>query len=160
MTGAAHPTDFRPVIALFCTRGMEVFLANAIQGILQTGIEAGQIHVGSPFNALRSVKAVDQAVLHRHPGQRRSGAIAKRGRDGRICSFGSRLFTDICWKKVFFIRQLIELHPHVVYADVDVSWMRNPLPYLIEVALVFPIAIQTEGLPQFPPALCWSYLAR
>ena len=58
MTGAVHPTDFRPVVALFCTRGMEDFLSNAIKGILQTGVEARQVHVGCPLNAQRSVKSV------------------------------------------------------------------------------------------------------
>ena len=58
MTGAVHPTDFTPVVALFCTRGMEDFLSNAIKGILQTGVEAGQIHVGCPLNAQSSVESV------------------------------------------------------------------------------------------------------
>jgi len=40
--------EFNPVIALYCTRGMEAFLSNALQGILQTGIAAGQIVVGCP----------------------------------------------------------------------------------------------------------------
>lgn len=159
MTGAAHPTDFRPVVALFCTCGMEAFLANAIQGILQTGVEASQIHVGCPFNALRAVKGVttrystDIRVIATQEIFRNAAEV--KG----YASFGTPSFTDISWKKVFFIRQLIGHHPHVVYADLDVSWIRNPLPYLIEVALVFPIAVQTEGLPRFPPAFCWGFVS-
>jgi hypothetical protein len=71
--------------------------------------------------------------------------------------FGSRSFTEISWSKVFFIRQLIELHPHVIYADLDVSWIRNPLPYLSQVASIYPLAFQTEGLTRFPPALCCGF---
>ncbi|MDO9564234.1 MAG: putative nucleotide-diphospho-sugar transferase [Bradyrhizobium sp.] len=159
MTGAAHPTDFRPVVALFCTRGMEAFLANAIQGILQTGVEASQIHVGCPFNALRAVKGVttrystDIRVIATQEISRNAAEV-----EG-YASFGTPSFTEISWKKIHFIRQLIGHHSHVVYADLDVSWIRNPLPYLIEVALVFPIAVQTEGLPRFPPAICLGFVS-
>jgi hypothetical protein len=38
MTGAIYPTDLRPVVALFCTRGMGAFLSNAIEGLLRVGI--------------------------------------------------------------------------------------------------------------------------
>jgi hypothetical protein len=136
---------------------MEAFLSNAIQGILQVGIDAGQILVGCPNNALSSVKSV--AGLYSNQiqiisTQKLSGNEAELE---SYSSFGSRSFTDISWKKIFFIRELIELHPHVIYADLDISWIRNPLPYLSEVAKVYPIAIQTEGLPRFPPALCCGF---
>ena len=159
MTGAAHPRDFRPVVALFCTCGMESFLANAIQGILQTGVESSQIHVGCPFNALRAVKG----VTTRYSANIRVIATQEIFRNAAevtgYASFGTPSFTDISWEKVLFIRQLIGHHSHVVYADLDVSWIRNPLPYLIEVAQVFPIAVQTEGLPRFPPAFCWGFVS-
>jgi hypothetical protein len=38
-----------------------------------------------------------------------------------------------------------------------VSWIRNPLPYLTQVAEIYPLAFQTEGLPRFPPALCLGF---
>jgi hypothetical protein len=157
MTNALQPTDPRPVIALFCTRGMEAFLSNAIAGILQAGIDAGQICVGCPENALKSVKSV--ARLHSTqirviPTQK---LYPNEVETEKYSSFGSRSFTDISWKKIFFIRQLIEIHPHVVFADLDISWIRNPMPYLARVAEVYPIAFQTEGLPRFPPALCCGF---
>src|SRR6202158_4646973 len=157
MTSAVHPTDLRPVVALFCTRGMETFLSNAIQGILQVGIDASQILVGCPNNALGSVKSV--AGLHSDQIQIVSTQKLSENEAEleSYSSFGSRSFTDISWKKIFFIRELIELHPHVIYADLDISWIRNPLPYLAQVAKVYPIAIQTEGLPRFPPALCCGF---
>lgn len=157
MTGTNDPAGFAPVVALFCTGGMEAFLSNAIKGILQTGVEARQIYVGCPLNARRSVKSVTRsysADIHVVSNPRFSENASEMT---SYSSFGSRSFTEISWKKVFFIRQLIEVHAHVVYADLDVSWIRNPLPYLIQVARVYPIAIQTEGLPRFPPALCWGF---
>ena len=57
-----QPTEAKSVIALFCTRGMEAFLSNAIEGILRVGIDADQICVGCPENSIKSVKSV--ARLH------------------------------------------------------------------------------------------------
>ena len=138
---------------------MEAFLSNAIRGILQTGVEASQILVGCPRNAQRSVKSV--TILHSpdiqiFTSQKLSENTARMS---EYSSFGSQPFTDISWKKILFLRQLIETYPHVVYADLDVSWIRNPLPYLIQVALTYPIAIQTEALPRFPPAVCLGFVS-
>lgn len=157
MTDATQPQDLRPVVALFCTRGMEDFLSNALQGMLRTGIDAGQIYVGCPESALKSVTSLTTLHsfrIHVIPTQKLAGEEAEVE---EYSNFGSRSFTDISWRKVFFIRQLIELHAHVIYADLDVAWIRNPLSYLIEVALVYPIAFQTEGLPRFPAALCCGF---
>jgi hypothetical protein len=157
MTGAIDPTDLRPVVALFCTRGMEAFLSNAIEGLLRVGIEADQVCIGCPENALKSVKRV--ARLHsRQIRVIRTQKLSETELETeQYASFGSRSFTDISWKKIFFIRQLIEVHPHVIYADLDVSWIRNPLPYLTQVAQIYPLAFQTEGLPRFPPVLCLGF---
>lgn len=157
MMDTTQPQDLRPVVALFCTLGMEAFLSNALKGMLQTGVDASQIYVGCPENAFQSVNSV--ATLH----SLQIHVIATRKLSDNeadvadYSSFGLRPFTDISWRKIFFIRQLIELHSHVIYADLDIAWMRNPLPYLIEVALVYPIAFQTEGLPRFPSALCCGF---
>ena len=157
MTGAIYPTDLRPVVALFCTRGMEAFLSNAIEGLLRVGIDADQVCIGCPENALKSVKRV--ARLHsRQIRVIRTQKLSETELETeQYASFGSRSFTDISWKKIFFIRQLIEVHPHVIYADLDVSWIRNPLPYLTQVAEIYPLAFQTEGLPRFPPVLCLGF---
>jgi len=150
MTGAIYPTDVRPVVALFCTRGMEAFLSNAIEGLLRVGIDADQVCIGCPENALKSVKRV--ARLHsRQIRVIRTQKLSETELETeQYASFGSRSFTDISWKKIFFIRQLI-------YADLDVSWIRNPLPYLTQVAEIYPLAFQTEELPRFPPVLCLGF---
>jgi len=121
MTGAIYPTDVRPVVALFCTRGMEAFLSNAIEGLLRVGIDADQVCIGCPENALKSVKRV--ARLHsRQIRVIRTQKLSETELETeQYASFGSRSFTDISWKKIFLIRQLIEVHPHVIYADLDVS---------------------------------------
>jgi hypothetical protein len=135
---------------------METFLSNAIQGILQVGIDPSQIFVGCPNNALRSVESVTRprsAQIQLISTQKLSEEVETE----RYSDFGSPSFNSISWKKIFLVRQLIDIHPHVIYADLDIFWIRNPLPYLTRVALAFPMAFQTEGLPRFPPALCSGF---
>lgn len=136
---------------------MEAFLSNAIQGILTTGVDPGQIRVGCPDNALTSVGGVTRL----HSVQIQVIPIKALSENSaeleHYSNFGSRSFTDVSWMKISFIRQLLELHPHVIYSDLDISWIRNPLPYLSQVAETYPIAFQTEALPRFPPAICCGF---
>jgi len=154
---ATQPTGIQPVVAMLCTLGMEPFLSNAIQGILRAGIDGGEILVGCPNNALGSVKSVTNLYSDRiqivSTRQLSENEEELQGYSG----FGSPSFNDISWKKIFFIRKLIEIHPHVIYADLDIGWIRNPLHYLSEVAMAYPMAFQTEGLARFPPALCCGF---
>ena len=157
MTDAAQPIDTTPVVALFCTLGTEAFLSNTIQGILRAGIDPGRIVVGCPNNALGSVQGV--AALQSDRIRIISSPLFSKNEDEMqgYSSFGSLPFHDISWKKIFFIRQLIAIYPHVVYSDIDIAWIRNPLHYLSQVATAYPMAFQTEGLARFPPALCSGF---
>jgi hypothetical protein len=156
MTNTSTP-DAASVIALLCTRGMEKFLSNALRGILRTGVDPGQIHLGCPRNALDSVSAI--AKLHSariHLVSNQQLSESEQDMTG-YADYGSKVFTDISWKKISFLRTLIEAHHHVIYTDLDIAWIRNPLPYLSEVASAYPMAFQTEGLPRFPSALCFGF---
>jgi hypothetical protein len=159
MTNVVHPVDARPIVALFCTRGMEAFLSNALQGMLRVGVDPGQIYVGCPNNALESVSR----TIERHSDQIHviSNRKLSQNEEGllKYCEYRSRPFVDISWKKIVFIKDLIELHHHVIYADLDVAWIRNPLAYLVEVASAYPMAFQTEGVPRFPPSLCCGFMS-
>ena len=159
MTSAAHRTDSKPIVALYCTRGMETFLSNAVEGILRVGVDLGQIVVGCPNNAVDSVSSVTRRYANQIQVISNQMLSENEASVEEYSNFGSRPFTEISWRKVFFIRQLIEFNPHVIYADLDISWIRNPLPYLSQVALLYPMAFQTEGLPRFPPALCGGFAA-
>ena len=75
----------------------------------------------------------------------------------RYAHYGSPDFVAINWMKVRYLRWLLRQHRHVVYADVDVAWLGDPLWYLQSVARHYPLAFQTEGVRQFPPVLCWGF---
>ncbi|MES1148926.1 MAG: putative nucleotide-diphospho-sugar transferase, partial [Bradyrhizobium guangdongense] len=146
-----------PIVAMLCTRGMEAFLSNTLTGMLRAVIAPSQILVACPPNAEYGVR---RAV----PGH--SDAITvlpdeslPTTADDEYAGFGSAPFSEISWAKIALIRRLIDAQEHVVYADLDIGWLRNPLPYLAEVARQYPIAFQTEGLPRFPPAICCGFIS-
>jgi hypothetical protein len=67
-----------------------------------------------------------------------------------------RLSNTINWCKVRYLNWLLEQYDHVVYADLDVGWLADPLWYLQTVGQHFPLAFQTEACRQFPPVMCWG----
>jgi hypothetical protein len=61
--------------------------------------------------------------------------------------------------RVPMILQLLEAHEFVLFADVDIAWLKSPLDYLEKVLAAYPIAMQTEAVGQFPPPFCMGFMA-
>lgn len=151
-------TASSPVIGLFCAGGMSDFLDNALMGLDAVGIPLETVVVGcpSPYEAeIRQVIGSRACSVHALPEAIRGAP----GVDVGYHHYGTSDFVAMMWLKVRFVRALLEVHEHVVYADVDVVWLRNPLPYLAQVAERFPIAFQTEGQGSFPPAVCCGFVS-
>lgn len=72
----------------------------------------------------------------------------------RYVDYGTEPFIGINWARVRYVRWLSDQYRHVVYADLDVGWLADPLWYLNAIAKVFPLAFQTEALRRFPPVCC------
>ncbi len=142
---------------MLCTHGMESFLSNALSGILRTGIAPGQIVVACPPDAAASIR--DVASAHASGITVEADTSLPSTADAQYAGFGTPLFNDICWAKIGLLRRLLDRHEHVVYADLDIGWLRDPLPYLADVAEHYPLAFQTEGLPCFPPVLCCGFVS-
>ena len=152
-----HSPHQAPIVALFCTRGLEAFFANSIFGLLNVGVAAAQIHVGCPSDAVESVTGVAKNYSIDIHVLEDSYIPESQFNMETYSEFDSEAFIDICWRKVHFIRDLLHSHRHVIYADLDIAWLRNPLPYLSQVAAHYPMAFQTEALPCFPPVLCCGF---
>lgn len=146
-----------PIVAMLCTRGMEAFLSNALTGMLRAGIAPSQILVACPPNAEDGVRRAVSG--HSNAITLLPDESLPTTADDEYAGFGSAPFSEISWAKIALIRRLIDAHEHVVYADLDIGWLRNPLPYLAEVARQYQIAFQTEGLPRFPPAICCGFIS-
>jgi hypothetical protein len=153
--GMAGPS----IVALVVTKGMSDFLSNSLSGLMRVGIDPRTIHVARPDNAADEVDPIlRRADVNIHSFSEFSQSSVGASSD-TYANYGTRTFIDVNWSKVYYLLWLLQRHDHVVYADVDVGWIANPLPYLRSVSKVFPLAFQTESHPAFPPVLCWGFLA-
>lgn len=151
-----RPDDAR--VALLSSGGMGDFLANALAGLQRAGIPMEQVVVGCPPEAepgVRQVAAGRPIVVRVMDASARDG---DRSTDTYL-DFGSQGFNRAMWQKVRLVRELLEEHELVVYADLDVAWLRDPLPYLAQVAEAYPMAFQTEAQGRFPPAVCCGFMS-
>lgn len=146
------------IVALVASQGLEDFLQNSLTGLTRAGVDPKIVHVARPANA---ADMIDPIVL-------RFGAVAHSFSEfdqsvgalpDRYSDYGTDPFIEINWAKVHYLRWLLDRYRHVVYADLDVGWLADPLWYLDAIARFFPLAFQTEGLRRFPPVLCWGFLS-
>jgi hypothetical protein len=145
------------IVAMIATSGTEDFLQTALLGLAAAGIDPRIVYVARP----------DIAGEEIDPLLRRAGAhgipftmfcdAPPESMPQRYAQYGSPEFVSINWTKVRYLRWLLGQHRHVVYADVDVAWLGDPLWYLQAVARHYPLAFQTEGVRRFPPVLCWGF---
>src|SRR4051794_4256983 len=147
------------IVALVATKGLEDFLKNSLTGLVRVGVDPAIVHVARPDNAADTIDPIvleTGAVVH---------SFAEFGRPSpdampeRYADYGTEPFIAINWEKVRYIRWLLDRYRHVVYADLDVGWLADPLWYLDAVAKFYSLAFQTEGLRRFPPVLCWGFLS-
>ena len=147
------------VIALVATRGLEEFLANSLAGLKRVGIDPRIVHVARPDNAADTIDpiATDAGAII-HPFAEFNAPSADLMPLAYV-DYGTGPFVAVCWEKVRYIRWLLDRYRHVVYADLDVGWLADPLWYLEGIGNLFPLAFQTEALRKFPPMMCWGFLS-
>jgi Nucleotide-diphospho-sugar transferase len=146
-------------IVLFVTGGLEPFLENVLIGIERCGINPEIVHLIFPARAERELQPIANA----------RGARARILEDLVEVSAGEIPTSYVEWNTPEFnkllkyrfraIRSILREGFSVVSSDIDVSWLRNPLPYLSEILNHYPWACQTEPSPAFPPVYCMGFFA-
>jgi len=137
------------IVALVATKGVEDFLLNALTGLTRAGVDPRIIHVARPDNA---ADEIDPVIVN-------AGAVVHSFAE---CSPSLEALPDgyvDYGTDAFIARWLLDRYRHVVYADLDVGWLADPLWYLQFVAQVFSLAFQTEACRRFPPVLCWEFIS-
>ena len=147
------------IVALVATSGVEDFLENSLLGLARAGIDPRIVHVARPDNAAATVDPlILKARTIRHSFAEFSAGRPRTMPDQYV-DYGTAPFVAINWEKVRYIHWLLGQYRHVVYADLDVGWLADPLWYLDAIGKVFPLAFQTEAVRRFPPVLCWGFVS-
>jgi Nucleotide-diphospho-sugar transferase len=147
------------IVCMLATAGVEDFLQNALLGLERAGIDRRIVYVARPDSASDTI----DPILRTAAAQSVSfGSFCEPSPEfvsGDYVEYGTPAFASINWTKVRYLRWLMEQHRHVVYADVDVAWLDDPLWYLQSVARHYPLAFQTEAVRCFPPVCCWGFVS-
>lgn len=146
-------------IVLFATRGLGSFVENALIGIRRCGIDPGIVHVILPRNAAPELLLiVDRYGATPRILEEFLAECPIRMPDEYL-NYGTYGFNRLMRHRFPVLRRFLERGRRLVYADVDVAWLRNPLPYLASVLETFPWACQTESYAAFPAPFCVGFFA-
>jgi hypothetical protein len=147
------------IIAMLATLGVEDFLQNALLGLAAAGIDPRIVHLARPDNAGEAIDPILEKAGAYALSFTRFCDPSPELMPERYVEYGTEAFLAINWAKVRYLRWLLEQHRHVVYADLDVAWLSDPLWYLQSVARHYPLAFQTEAVRRFPPVCCWGFVS-
>jgi hypothetical protein len=147
------------IIALFVTSGLDDFLQNALRGLERVGIDRQTVHVARPNDASGVIDRILGSAGAHATSFRSFCDLSPEAMPQKYVEYGTEGFIQVTWAKVRYLRWLLDRHEHVVYADIDVAWLGNPLRYLQSVAHHYPLAFQTEAIAKFPPPYCIGFMS-
>ena len=145
-------------ILQFVTSGVASFLTNSLGTIKRCGINLENVVIVHPQEAVAEVLPLASRFGCRlRPLESFYGVNADTS--GEYVPFGSDRFRELMRIRFEVIRQILREIPCLIYADVDVAWLRDPRPYLSQILRRFSWACQTEPIPSFPPPFCLGFFA-
>ncbi|MBS7539670.1 putative nucleotide-diphospho-sugar transferase [Ancylobacter lacus] len=130
----------------------EAMLENCLASIRQVGIPLGDVCV------IRDA-AAPEPIAERFPEVRFIVPEMKAPASGGAgyADYGTESFSaigDLRWR---YVAEALEQGHCALYCDIDIAWLRNPLPYLARILEVYDLAIQTEPVAVFPPNFCLGF---
>jgi hypothetical protein len=146
-------------IVLFATRGLAAFVENALIGIQRCGIDTGLVHIVVPADTESELGPLARAFGARLRLLDQLVEVKSEDMPPSYVEWDTPAFNRLTHYRMPALRAILaEGHP-IIYADIDVAWLRNPLPYLARVLAHYPWAFQTESSPDFPPNFCLGFFA-
>jgi hypothetical protein len=154
------PARHEDAILMVVSAGLNDFVQNTLASIARAGATDCMICIAVPANAVAEVGAavspwsnVEYVVLD----EICNADFSWIGDYHPIRTDAFGRFTASKWPA---IRHLLESgFRRVTYTDVDVAWIRNPLPLLRAALRPYDVAIQTEGTEIFPPNFCTGFMS-
>jgi hypothetical protein len=146
-------------IVLFATRGIADFVENALIGIERCGIDASLVQIVFPAGAERELLSLAKVFGARPRILEQLIDVEAADMPAAYVEYGSQEFNHVMKYRFPAIRAILAEGKRVLSADVDVAWLRNPLPYLSDVLDHYPCAFQTEASAVFPPSFCLGFFA-
>ena len=145
---------------LVVSRGLPDFVRNALLSIERAGVTDCAICLAVPENALSEMQGASIGFEEVHYVPLEEVYPGDYSAMAQYQNYGNAAFARFTVSKWAAIRFLLNAgYRRVTYADVDVAWLRNPLPLLRSVLQTFEMAAQTEGTEHFPPHFCTGFMS-
>jgi hypothetical protein len=146
-------------IVLFATGGLAPFVENALMGIKQCGIDPELVQLVVPARAEHELSAISKAAGARVRILEHLVEVPAGDIPASYVEWNTPEFNTFLKYRLPALRRILTEGSSIIYSDIDVSWLRNPLPYLSQVLDHYPWACQTEASPEFPPQFCMGFFA-
>ena len=151
--------DLEDAILLVVSGGLSDFIQNTLVSIERSGAKS-RIFIALPQNALAEVQAAASRWTNIEYFLLDDICHTDYSWIREYQDYGSEAFSRFTVAKWPAIRFLLKSgFQRVTYTDVDVAWMRNPIPMLKAALRVYEVAMQTEDQAQFPPIYCTGFMS-
>jgi hypothetical protein len=154
------PDSIEDAILLVVSAGLSDFIRNTLASIERSCAAESMICIALPQAALTEVQTAVSRWVNVKYVLLEDICPADYSWIREYHEYGSEAFGRFTTLKWVAIRFLLKSgFRRVTYTDVDIAWMRNPMPLLRALLQTYEIAIQTEGRDTFPPSYCCGFMS-
>jgi hypothetical protein len=146
-------------IVLFATKGLASFAENALIGIKRCGIDTGIVQLVFPAEAEVELGTIAKRYGARPRIMEMLAEVDVHHIPDSYVDWNTWEFNAFLKYRLPVLRAILAEGKRVVCADIDVSWLHNPLPYLSKVLDHYPWTCQIEASPEFPQHFCLGFFA-
>jgi hypothetical protein len=146
-------------LLLMYTSGFKEFLENLLQNLVDISLSGCEVRIMAASRdedeLLELIKKYKLAIY----------VDVEKGLDEIPSSiagshdYATPCFNQLMHQKVFFIHRNLHAYRHVIYSDLDVAWLRNPIPHLNEIHTKYAFAFQSEAQSVSRKTLCFGFVS-
>ena len=144
-------------ILLMYSSGYKEFLQNILRNFDELGFHDISIKILTPtaqLSELNEIKSKSKLKIFLEPNIYLDQIFSG---ETNSFDFDTASFNLMMQQKVLFIERSLRDYKYVIYSDLDIAWLKNPLPLLLEVLNEFDFAFQSEVQASARPVLCFGF---
>ena len=148
-----------PALLLMYTSGFKEFLENLLQNLVDISLSDCEVRImAASRDEDELLELVKKYKLPIYVDV--EGALDEiSGSKDATYIYGTPCFNQLMYQKVLFLQRNLHAYRHVIYSDLDVAWLRNPIPHLREIHKEHSFAFQSEAQSVSRKTLCFGFVS-
>ena len=148
-------------IIMVVSGGLEEFIENTIKSIVNCDIDPSSLEIFTPRSVIADLQKLQISYSIGKITVIEDILNEKVLREyNNYYNYGTEGFAKFTLYKWFAIKHLLSQGiKNVIYTDVDIAWINNPIDLLHRINTKYDLAIQTDGLSFFPPMFCTGFMS-